>query len=489
MMLAGSILVGGIVICVSLVMTKPVPVVRSTFNRILEVATWAIQPQLENTPIVGHGTVRPKNQVDIIPQVSGKLTRVHQHLAPGKIIPKGELLFEIDQTVYQARLLQAEAKVRGLEAALSRDDKEMENLKERILNAEQMLEIDYRDYATSKRLFEVEEVGTEHDVDMVHQKYLRQKDATAQLVHRLTDIPHLKLQKQAELDAARAHLTQAQHNLEHTKILCPFKARVEVVHAFTSQVVTAHFSIAKLTDMEAFEISIGIDPRDLRWLNDAVRPDVLANTQLKRNLSVNVSWSMQGQEYRWKGNVTRFEGVDKITRVARMVIEIRDVNMQSTVTHGSVQKGPALSIGMFCTAELPSQPLENALLVPRHSIYDNRWVYIFEANPDSDDDQIGKLARREVPMLRTIGDSVLVDYQGRDGTEICTLAPGEQVIISPLLSPVVGMKIRVRSVKVTSIDHPLEMNRFIDTDDFVDVNTHIPTFAQITIPSVIRDQP
>jgi len=189
LMLAGSILAGGIVVCVSLVMTKPVPAVRSAFNRILEVATRTIQPQLENTPIVGHGTVRPKNQVDIVPQVSGILTRVHQHLAPGKIIPKGELLFEIDQTVYQARLLQAEAKVRGLEVALSRDDKEMENLKERILNAEQMLEIDYRDYATSKRLFEVEEVGTEHDVDLVHQKYLRQKDTTAQLIHRLTDIP------------------------------------------------------------------------------------------------------------------------------------------------------------------------------------------------------------------------------------------------------------------------------------------------------------
>ena len=63
-MLAGSILAGGIVVCVSLVMTKPDPAIRSSFNHVLDVATRTILPQLENTPIVGHGTVRPKNQVD-----------------------------------------------------------------------------------------------------------------------------------------------------------------------------------------------------------------------------------------------------------------------------------------------------------------------------------------------------------------------------------------------------------------------------------------
>ena len=97
--------------------------------------------------------------------------------------------------------------------------------------------------------------------------------------------------------------------------------------------------------MEAFEIAVGVDPRDLRWLTEAVRPDALENTDIKQKPTVQVSWSLQGQEYRWKGFVTRFERVDEITRTARMVVEIRDVDMEATVMHGATGKGITLSIG------------------------------------------------------------------------------------------------------------------------------------------------
>lgn len=481
MVIAGVILAGGLVICISLIFTKPVPAFRSVINRILEVATRDIQPQQESTPIVGHGTVRPKNQVNIVPQVSGKLNFAHPHLAQGKIIPKGELLFEIDQTVYESRLKQAEANIRGLEASLALDDQEMKNLDLRIANAQQMLEIDNRDYLTSKQLYEVEEVGTRRDVDLVQKKYLQQLDAVTQLKNRRASLPHSKMQKQAELDSARAKLKQTQHDLKHTKIFCPFKARVESVLAHTSQVVTAHFSIAKLTDMEAFEISVGIDPRDLRWLDASVRPEALEATELKNSPSVKVSWTLQGQDYSWKGLVTRFERVDELTRTARMIIEIRDVDMVATVTQGATEKGPTLSIGMFCKAELPAQVLLDALLVPRHAIYDNQWVYIFETDDQSTGNRVGRLARREVPMLRTIGDAVLVDYRDREGTEICTLTAGDRVVVSPLLSPVVGMKIRMREKNIaTAFIEPVHTQK--QSSLWVDVVTHAAVLSQIPLP-------
>lgn len=454
--IAGLVLTGGLAVCASLIFSKPIPAVRSVVNRILEVATRDILPQQESTPIVGHGTVGPKNQIDIVPQVSGKLNFAHPHLAQGKIIPKGELLFEIDQTVYESHLKQAEANIRRLEASLALDDQNMKNLDVSIANAEQILEIDRRDYRTSKKLYEVDEVGTQRDVDLVHKKYLHQLDTVTQLKNRLASLPYRKMQKQAELDSARAKLKQAQHDLKQTKIFCPFKARVESVLARTSQVVTQHFSIARLTSMEAFEISVGIDPRDLRWLDASVRPEALETTELQNSPAVKVSWTLQGQDYSWKGLVTRFERVDEMTRTARMIVEIRDVDMVATVAQGATEKGPTLSIGMFCKAELPAQVLQDALLVPRHAIYDNQWVYVFEADTETTQDHIGRLARREVPMLRTIGDSVLVDYRDREGTEICTLLAGERVVVSPLLSPVVGMKIRMRDQSATAMAKPVD---------------------------------
>ncbi len=52
-------------------------------------------------------------------------------------------------------------------------------------------------------------------------------------------------------------------------------------------------------------------------------------------------------------------------------------------------------------------------------------------------------------MLRSLGDTVLVDYAGRDTTEVCELRPGDRVVVSPLLKPVEGMQVRLRNERVT----------------------------------------
>jgi hypothetical protein len=104
---------------------------------------------------------------------------------------------------------------------------------------------------------------------------------------------------------------------------------------------------------------------------------------------------------------------------------------------------------MYCKTELPAEPLADALLVPRHAVYDSRWVYVFERDAGSDG-TTGRLGRREVPLLRSLGDSVLVDYQGRDASQVCELTAGDQVIVSPLVKPVVGMKVRLREEQIAT---------------------------------------
>lgn len=431
-----------------LIRTKPAPPTRSTFGRETQVAIAAVRPGPERAPVIGYGTVRPKNQVKIIPQVSGKLVYSHDDLAVGKVIPAGELLFEIDSTVYDARVRQVEAEIRGLEATLSRHNQEMTNLDDRMRNAQEMLAIAEADYVTSRRLYEQEQVGTQRDVDLVHQKYLQQKDVIVDISSRRALIPHLKLETQARLDATRSRLEQARHDLESTKIRCPFKARVEAVAAHAAQVVTAHLSIATLTDMEAFEISVGIDPRELRWLDDAIQPASLENKQQAVSPDVKVTWSLPGQEFTWRGRVTRFERVDEATRTARLALEIRDVDMIAEVTLGSSDSAATLSIGMHCRAELPAATLLDALVIPRHAIYDHRWVYIFEPDEPSAACNTGRLARRRVPLLRGLGDNVLVDYRDRDGGEPCELRPGELLVVSPLVKPIVGMRVALQGERV-----------------------------------------
>ncbi len=421
-----------------------------------EVAAVAVAPRVERTPILGHGTVRAKKELDIVPLVPGKIVDIHRNLEPGKTIPKGELLFQVDPTVYDARVRQADAEIRGFEAELARHGEEIITLQDRLSTAKEMLGVQERDYLGTKRLLEVEKVGTQRDLDLVYAKYLQQRDATSEIESRLRMLPHLKTEIEAKLDAARSTLTQAKHDLEGTKIFAPFKARVEAVLANRSQFVTAPFTIAKLTDMEAFEVSVGVDPRELRWLAANVQPALLQGDVRSGEPNVRVRWTMQGQEAAWQGRVTRFERMDVMTRTAQMVVEVRDVDMQAVVERGDADARPELSIGMYVATELPAEPLIDALLVPRHAIHDNRYVYVFEpdasASPTADASRgaaasaagTGYLRRREIPMLRSVGDEVLVDYRGRDGTAVCELRAGEQVVVSPLLKPIEGMRIRLR---------------------------------------------
>lgn len=446
--------------CAWMIHTAPSPQVTTSAARSLEVATVLAQARTDHTPVIGHGTVRAKNQVNIIPEVSGRLTQVHPDLAQGKVIHKGDLLFEIDRTVYEARVRQANAEVEALQAAAEGHDQEQVNLEARLANAEEMLDIDRSDFETSKNLYQVEKVGTQRDLDLVHQKFLRQNDVIVELKSRLSMIPHLNQETRAQLEAARARLDQARHDLESTRILCPFEARVEAVQAYKTQVVTAHFSIATLTDMGAFEISVGIDPRELRWLDGAIRPGTEQPAVGGTEPEVNVSWAFQGQELTWRGHVSRFERVDEVTRTARLVVEIRDVDMVASVVSGPSNVRSTLSIGMFCKTDLPAAELSDALFVPRHAIYDNRWVYVVEPSSEQGDGRGGILARREVTMLRSVHDDVLVNYADRVGSEVCELKSGERVVISPLLKPVVGMKVRLRDDSFTEADRQFPLVNF-----------------------------
>ncbi len=450
--LAIAITVGGAALALWLVNSRPVPPVRSTFAEVAAVAVQPIEPTSYQLPVTGYGTVRAKNQVNIVPQVSGQLVFSHGALLQGKIIPEGEVLFKIDPVVYESRVKQVQAEIRGLEAALARSAQEMINLDDRIVNAEQMLDIEKRDYDISKNLFDVDQVGTRRDLDLVYQKYLRQKDVTTDLRGRRAMAPHVDAETRSKLDAARARLGQAEHDLDSTVIRCPFRARVETVSAYSSQVVTAHFSVATLTDMDAFEVSVGIDPRDLQWLNESIQPEALEGDVKEPRPEVQVKWSLPGRDFVWRGFVTRFERVDEATRTARMIVEVRELDMASSASLDGIVSGPMLSIGMYCRADLPCRKLNDALLVPRHAIYDNRWVYVVEPDPQSADGATGRLGRRRVPMLRSVADRVLVDYAGRDASNPCDLQAGEQVVISPMVRPVMGMKVAIRETRLAQ--HP-----------------------------------
>ncbi len=435
-----GLLGGGIATLAWLAATRPEPGGHEVAASVPTVQATQVRAGVFDEPIVGYGNLRPEKQVRVVPNVSGRLVFSHPDLAEGKTIAKDELLFEIDPIVYQAQVDSANAGVRRLEASIKRQQEELASLDGRIKVSQRMVDIAEQEFNASTGLGKTTLSGVQLHAD--EQSYLRLKAEVLELDSRVRLIPLTIAETEAQLDAARAGLKQAEHDLENTRILCPFDARVEAVSARSSQYVTALLAIATLTDLAAFEISAVVDPRELRWIHDDVTAAARGDEGSPEAPHVVVRWSLFGHEYEWNGRVTRFERLDEATRMARIAVELRGVDLGLNFDGGSDK--PPISIGMFCRAEIPARPVEAALVVPRHAIQDQSFVYVFEDDPASSDPRLGRLGVRRVPMLRSASDEVLVDFQGRDeSSDACELADGDRVIVSPLSRPVPGMSIRL----------------------------------------------
>ena len=137
--------------------------------------------------------------------------------------------------------------------------------------------------------------------------------------------------------------------------------------------------------------------------------------------------------------------MDEVTRTARMIVEVPGAVLAADRSGHSPDAAPTISIGMDCRAELPGEPLLDAVLIPRHAVHEDRWVYVFESATDGDHQGLGRLARREVSMLRMIGDEVLIDYRGHDNPRGNWLESDELLVVSRVADPVPGMQVALNS--------------------------------------------
>jgi len=444
---AGGVLALGGLTAVWLVATKPHPERREAGVHVPSVEVVTIEPRVFEAPIVGYGTVRPKRQVKIIPEVSGQLVQVHEDLAVGNVIRRGELLFEIDPRPHVSQVKQIEAEIARLEVGLKQHEQERESLSQRVELARQRQELTRQALERDRKLL-AQGSATELEVDTQLDRHLRQCDEVLGYESRLAMIPLLIQETQELLHIKRAQLDEANLRVSKTRIYCPFDARVDAVLAQNTQVVMAHLQMAVLTDLEALELPVVIDPRELRWTDLAAFADV-DGEPVESSPQVRVTWTLFGQELSWTGRITRLERLDEVTRTAHVIVEIRDVALKVATDKG--HSHPPLSTGMFCRAELPTEPLEDALVVPWQAIHDRQTVYVFE--PEADGSGHGRLVVKRVPTLRRVGEQVLVAYRGGvdsaqadDVDSVCELKPGDRVVVSPLPRAVEGMRLAVGDV-------------------------------------------
>jgi len=324
---------------------------------------------------ITHGTVLPRTESELIPEVSGRVVGISESLVSGGFFRKGDLLLEIDPLDYEVALEQARA---GLASAMS----ELNNARK----------------------------------GHTRQQDLAKKQSTSQS-QRDDALNRLRV-AQARLRETRARLSKAERDLSRTKITASYDGRVRSERVDIGQFVTRGASIASLYATDIAEVRLPIHDEELAYLDLPLAGQPMTSRQPVAILRAQFA----GEQHTWEGRVVRTEGeLDPRNRMINVIAQVESPYQQQG-------DRPPLAVGLFVEAEIIGRRVSNVFVLPRSALQLNRQVYVVGND--------NRLQFRDVDVLRTVGEEVYITDGIRRGEALC-LSTVSNAIEGMLVQPVI----------------------------------------------------
>lgn len=318
----------------------PAPIVR----------TQTIHTGPQHVHVLGEGTVSPLKEINLVPQVGGKIIYVSPTLINGGTFHKGDILIRIDPVDYELALTLAKAKVKDSESMV--------------------------------KMTQEEAAAAEEEWYILHEDDGKSRESPPALV---VKAPQLAAAK-AKLAADRANLEKAALDLSRTTLKAPFDGRVSEEHVDVGQYVTPGQSVASLYSTDAAEVVVPLEDRDLQWFRI---PGFTSDHS--KGAPATVTATVAGKRLSWPGAVVRAEGkLDERTRMIRVVVRVE---------HPYAKK-PPLTPGLFVTVDIQGKTLPHAAVIPRASLRADDIIWVVGADM--------RLHFRPVEIARKQGDRVIL---------------------------------------------------------------------------------
>ena len=360
--------------------TKPAVETEEKFQLIPVVRALRAELQDMKLAVSSQGTVGPRAQTSLLPEISGRVLYISPSLVTGGFFEEGEALLRIDPYDYQLAIVQAES-------------------------------------AIAQARLNLEQEKAEAEVSRQEWEDLGKGEAASPLVLRQPQIANAE----ASLESARASLEQARRNLKKTEIKAPYSGRVRQKNVDIGQYVSPGASLAQLYSVDVAEVRVPLPDAELAFVNIPLnyRGDDSGGGE---GPAVLVTAEFAGQEHAWKGKIVRTEGeIDPATRMLYAIVQVEDPYGRS-----KDRDKPPLAVGMFVNTEIQGRRVSGVVILPRSAIRDGSTVWI--VNGES------RLEFRDVNVLKSETNRVIIDKGLGEGDLIC---------ISTLDAVVEGMEVTV----------------------------------------------
>lgn len=301
------------------------------------------------------GTVRPKQEVHLKPQVTGKIVAISDEFLPGGFFRTGEVLLRIDDTDYRLTV---------------------EQLASDVARAEAELQLEQGNQLVSLKEFELlgEAVSDEEKFLMLRQPQLENL--------------------RAALAAAESRLEQARINLQRAEIRAPFNAIVFSREVNLGTRVTTGSDLAMLVGTDAYWVEVSVPVSRLRWI------------EIPRSRSEHGASVMIYDQAAWGDGVNRVGWVARLSaaieekgRMARLLIEVPDPQALEKDNSGK----PGLLLHSYVRVEIEGRELMSTAAISRDLLRDDDTVWIMDRDNRLDIRKVEIAFRGEEEIYLTAG--------------------------------------------------------------------------------------
>jgi len=357
------VLVAGFVIVQVLVAAKPEPEKTDDEARPISLYVDEVTSEVVTISVKTQGEVRPKTEIDLVPQVSGRIVAMSESFNEGAEFAPDSMLMKIDPADYEVAVVRAEARV-----------------------AEAQTELE-RELATAQ----IKKDEWSND---------RQTQEPTPFALNLTQVAGAE----ANLRSAQADLKKARLDLERTEIRLPFYGRVRERNVGIGQYVTVGTTMGRVFSIDTVEVRLPLTDAQLVELN---LPMGFMSTDPAAAPKVNFKAALGNREYIWQGHIVRVDAaVDQDTRLIYATSEVAD-------PYGlGATEGMPMAVGMFVAAEIEGVSEQSAYVMPRLALRNQDKVYVINAE--------NRLEIRTVNVISTSEERVLVSSGVNPGDLVVT---------------------------------------------------------------------
>ncbi len=345
------VIAAGVYAAFTMIQNRPAPE-----TQVVEIAPPSVrviiaEPKNIRLKVRAEGTVAPRTETELVPEVSGRVTMISESLAVGGFFEKSEVLLKIDRLEYELAAVRARAAVSQAELRLATEEEEA---------------------AVARK--EWESLG---------------QGEPRPLVLRVPQIAEAK----AMLASAEAAFEKAEYDLERTVVKAPFAGRVREKRVDVGQFVSRGSSVARLYSVDYAEVRLPIPDNELEYVNLPLA--YRGQKERAAGPRVILMANFAGKRHTWQGRIVRTEGeIDPRTRMVQAIAQVVD-------PYGKARPGrPPLAVGMFVEAEIYGKAAANVFVLPRIVLRGADQVLVV------DDDN--RLRFRTVDILRTERDQVII---------------------------------------------------------------------------------